>query len=97
MSTLDPLVLGDAFVDVTTTRSLSVGKNYLVQVKPGGVALLHDQDSTSAPSDKNAGHPIWPGSEKRPPDSYLYKCATNSYLFARSLEGNSTLIISESR
>lgn len=84
--------LDEQWTDVGSALALVVDTPYYVEALHGPVELRRTA-SADAPAGNDRGRPIWPGSDRREPDSRTYTPAAGEYLHARALRASGAALV----
>ena len=86
------LALTQDWTAVVAALALADGTDYYLEALRGPVELLRT-DSAVAPAADAIGRPIWPGSDRREPDSRIYTPAAGEYLHARAMRSDGAALV----
>ena len=90
--TTQTIDLTTQWTEVGSALALVVDTDYYVEALRGPVELRRTA-SADAPAGDDRGRPIWPGSDRREPDSRTYTPVAGEYLHARALRGDGAALV----
>ena len=90
--TTQTLDLTAQWTEVVSEAGLVAGTDYYIEALVGPVELARTA-SAVAPADVARGRPIWPGSDRREPDSRTYTPAAGEFLYARAMRSDGAALV----
>ena len=90
--TTQTINLNDDWTEVVSEAGLAAGTDYYVEALHGPVELART-DSAAAPAADARGRPIWPGSDRRQPDSRTYTPVAGEFLHARAMRSDGAALV----